>query len=834
MRILIAASCILMAGSVTEASAGLNFKDMKDWAIVVSDDALPSDKYAASEFQSLFKGTTGIELPIVSTPPAKKNNVFIGAGAAMKESPVGFDVEGLGEEGLHIRIKSHNIAIAGGRPRGTLYGVHEFFEKYLGVRFLTCDDTYFPPAPELKPLPRANYTHVPPFSFRWSYYRENVERPDFAARLRVNTVTNDEKFGGVTHQSLINHSLMRWINPAEFGKTHPEYFALVNGERKLDVGGGGPEPCVTNPEVIDIVAERVIKELDANPNQQNFSVSQNDNEAYCRCPRCEEINQREGTPMGAHLMFVNAVAERVEKKHPNVKIGTLAYWYTRKAPKSVVPRKNVQIQLCSIECCTYHAINDQNCDKNRKFCEDMAAWKAICKDIWVWNYNTDFACYDLPFPNLRSIGANVRFFVNNNVKGVFMQANGNGTSGEMSDLRNYVIANCLWKPGRDSWPLVEEFCRLHYKSAAQPILDYLAMIHDNVAAKHLHPGCFPGAEQVGLTPEVAQRSFAYFEEALAKADDDTVRQRVEKASICAYKAMILSGGGRWKYENGLCRREWPEAKYEGLIDHYMEICRKHKMTMATEGTPAEQYFEQIKRQNNLAAVQLENPCWRLTLLPEENGKLVEMLHKPTGRNLLAAMTHGDILRGTHQEVAVKGYEHEKPAKFDVQVEGTSANFTKTLEDGSIIQRRVTLDPQAPEKISFEWTLTHKGPQPKTYQVKARPEFDPGSNSDDSKVISMYVKDGGWTLVNHEWKNNTGPDAEMLNKAKGGGFAFFNHEAGFGAEVTYDPAKVDHPSLWWDPDRPQVNLEVFSPASELKTGESLSLNYKFEYLKEPPR
>jgi hypothetical protein len=834
MRILIVASCIFLAGGATTAAARTNVMDMKNWTIVVADGALPSERYGATEFQSLFKGATGVELPIASTSPGKKYNVFIGASAAMKESPARFAVGGLGEEGLHIRIKPHNIAIAGGPPRGTLYGVYEFFEKYFGVRFLTCDDTYFPPASELKPLPRSNYTYRPPFSFRYSYYKENAERPEFAARLRVNTVTNDEKLGGVTHQSLINHSLFKWISPAEFGQTHPEYFALVNGERKLDAGGGGPEPCVTNPEVIDIVAERVIKELDANPNQQNFSVSQNDNNLYCHCPRCEEINQREGTPMGAHLMFVNAVAERVERKHPNVKIGTLAYWYTRKAPKTVVPRKNVQIQLCSIECCTYHTINDQTCKRNRKFCEDMAAWKAICNDIWVWNYNTDFACYDLPFPNLRSIGANVRFFLNNNVKGVFMQANGNGTSGEMSDLRNYVIANCLWKPGQGSWPLVEEFCRLHYKSAAQPILDYLTMIHDNVAAKHLHPGCFPSAEEVGLTPEISQKALAYFDEALGKADDDIVRQRVEKASICAYKAMILAGGGRWRYENGFCRREWSEPRYQGLIDRYMDLCRKHKMTMATEGTAVEQYFEQLKRQNNLAAVQLENPIWRLTFLPEENGKLVEMLHKPTTRNFLAAMTHDDILRGTHQEVAVKGYEHEKPTKFDVQVEGTSANFAKTLEDGSVIQRRVTLSPQDPEKIAFEWTLTHTGPAPKTYQVKARPEFDPGSNSDKAEVVSVYVKNGGWTRINREWKDNSGPDEEILEKAKGGGFAFFNHESGFGTLVTYDPAKVDHPSLRWNPERPQVNLEVFSPAVELKTGESLSLNYKFEYLKEPPR
>ena len=834
MRNLVLASLVACFCGGTVASASVTIADMKDWTIVCAPDAIPSEQFAASEFKALFKGATGIDLPIAAEPPAKQHNVFIGAGPAMQSSPVGFRVDALGEEGLRIRIRRHNIAIAGGRPRGTLYGVYEFFEKYFGVRFLTFDDTYFPEAGSTTTLPSANYTYMPRFSFRWSYYAENAQHPDFAARLRGNTVTNDEKLGGVTHQSLINHSLGRWINPAEFGKTHPEYFALINGERKLDVGGGGPEPCVTNPEVLDIVSERVIKELDANPNQQNFSVSQNDNDAYCRCPNCEAINQREGTPMGAHLQFVNAVAERVAKKHPNVKIGTLAYWYTRKAPKTIVPRDNIQIQLCSIECCTFHAINDPACKKNQAFCKDMAAWKAISKDIWVWNYNTNFSCYDMPFPNLRSIGANVRFFRDNNVKGVFMQANANGPSGEMSDLRNYVISNCLWNPGRDSWPLVEEFCRLHYKNAAQPILDYLTMLHDNAAAKHVHPTCFPSAEQVGLDPEIAAKSMAYFKEALAKADDDAVRARVEKASICAYKAMILAGAGGWKVEDGLCRRTWPEGTPADLADRYIDLCHKYGMSMTSEGGSAEVYFERLKLQNALHAAQLENACWRLTFLPEENGKLVEMLYKPTGRNLLAAMTHGDILVGTHQEVGVAGFEHEKPAKFDVAIQDNTATFTKTLGDGSLVERRVTLPQDDPEAIRYEWTLTHKGAEPKRYQAKARPELNPGSSSADANVVSVYVKDKDWQLINRDWKFDKGADAEALSKAKGGAFAFFNHEAGFGVLETYDPATIARPSLWWSVERPQVNLELFSQDVELKTGESLSLKYDFHYLKQPPK
>ena len=48
------------------------------------------------------------------------------------------------------------------------------------------------------------------------------------------------------------------------------------------------------------------------------------------------------------------VAEAIEKDSPNVRIDTLAYQYTRKPPRTIRPRANVIIRLCSIECCFRH------------------------------------------------------------------------------------------------------------------------------------------------------------------------------------------------------------------------------------------------------------------------------------------------------------------------------------------------------------------------------------------------------------------------------------------------------------------------------------------------
>ncbi len=551
--------------------AQLDCSQMKDWEIAIATNAIPAEVYAAEEFQRFFNQATGLDLPLhPSTTPAP-HQVRIGGVASAPD---------LGEEGFCIEVSKDRITIAGGRPRGVLYGVYQLLEDGLGLRFLTHDHTHIPEASGAK-IPCGTYTYVPPLSFRWSAYRENAEYPEGAVRLRVNTVTDDQRLGGRTGQELINHSFHLLVSFDRYGADHPEYYALVDGERDTDRYGAGPQLCVTNPEVVEIAAATAIEILDENPHRQNISVSQADTRRYCRCAPCEEVNQREGTPMGSQLEFVNAVAARIGEVHPHVKVGTLAYQYTRQAPRTVRPHPNVQIQLCSIECCTLHAIDDPACEKNRAFCRDTDAWGKICDDIWIWHYNTNFRHYTLPFPNLRSIAPSLRYFMDNNAKGAFMQANHNGLTGELSDLRNYILSRLLWDPQQDGDRLCEEFIRLHYEEAAQPILDYAGMLHDNAESRGLHPTCFPTPEEVGLDPEIAGKALSYFGQGLELASSAEVRARVEKASICAYKAKIATGSPT-------------DEGRAALLEHYIALCRRYGLTHGSEQTPAEQYFAELE------------------------------------------------------------------------------------------------------------------------------------------------------------------------------------------------------------------------------------------------
>ena len=547
----------------------LTISTMQNWHITVSDDATASERYAAEEFQKWFNQATRLTLPLDTT--LNDGQIIIGASST------------LGNEDVEITVDSRQIQVSGGMPRGILYAVYQFLEELVGIRFLTADHTYIRDASTLQ-IPCGSYTYSPPFSFRWSYYRENSDAPEFAAKRKVNTVTDAENLGGKTQQQLINHSFHALVPYGTYGESHPEYYALVDGERDTNTHGGGPQLCVTNPEVIEVAAESAIRQLTERPEATNISVSQADTAAYCRCETCETLNEAEESPMGSQLTFVNAVAERIEKAHPHVKVGTLAYWYTRKPPKTVKPRHNVQIQLCSIECCTLHAIDNPDCEQNQAFCQDTNEWGQICDDIWIWNYNTNFRAYDLPFPNLRSIAPNVRYFLRNNAKGVFMQANGNGLAGEFSDLRNYLISQLIWNPHLDADAHLNEFVNLHYEAAAPPILEYINFLHNNVEARGLHPRCFPTPEDVGLDAESAQTIFDYFQQALALAEKSEIRARVEKVAIPAYKAMIVASG------------EMPSEKRQTLIDEYITLCERYNMSHAAETQAAEVYFEELRSQ----------------------------------------------------------------------------------------------------------------------------------------------------------------------------------------------------------------------------------------------
>ena len=587
---------------------GLNLAKMQGWDIVLAEDAIPSEKYAAEEFQEFFKQASGVKLPIVDKINRLDRHIFVGPSMAMRSSNVGFSTDKFGEEDLRIIIRAANIAIAGGRPRGTLYGVYTFLEDYLGVRFLTVDHTHVPPLGDWRVLGPIDRFYHPPIGFRWSAYGEmdnytfvkiksRTEVPRFAARLRCNSVTKEARLGGVSRAILINHSFYGQVPLEKYGTDHPEYYA--DGQPFEKRG----QICPSNPEVLKIVIASLREHLKNKPDAEVVPVAQNDGTDYCTCQKCSAINKREGAPMGALLTFVNAVADDIAKTHPNVRIGTLAYNYSRQPPRNIKPRPNVQIQLCSPFINVLRPINDPNDKTNAEFYRELKKWSEISNHMSFWVYDASFPTYSLPVPNIRALEPNTRLFAASKARGIFVQGAHNALGAEFADLRTYMISHLLWNPNLSGRQLMDEFLSLHYGKAAPPIRRYINFLHDNAEAKGLSRSCMGTGEDYKIPEPVIRAGLDAFDRAINLADNDLVRERVEKASTVAYCAAFAEASF-WTWENR--NQTVPAAKAGvgwGRIDkkmpprlaaalpyarRYFRLAKKHGLTNWAEGVSMDQ------------------------------------------------------------------------------------------------------------------------------------------------------------------------------------------------------------------------------------------------------
>ena len=186
-------------------------------------------------------------------------------------------------------------------------------------------------------IPHVDQTHLPAFAMREPFWWGMFEG-DFAARCKVNGNRPDlqDKHGGKIRfgSGLFVHTFYPLMPPSEFFAEHPEYYSEINGKRTAQRA----QLCLTNPDVLRIMTDRVLARIRQDPGARLFSVSQNDWAGWCQCENCRQIDQREGSPSGTMIHFVNQVAEAVEKEFPDVWIETLAYQYTRHPPKTIKPR----------------------------------------------------------------------------------------------------------------------------------------------------------------------------------------------------------------------------------------------------------------------------------------------------------------------------------------------------------------------------------------------------------------------------------------------------------------------------------------------------------------
>ena len=494
--------------------------------LVLAINRKPNAKIVAPEYtraaqilQTYFKKITGANF-IIQAVTDVTNNIIL---RTWEDAPH--------PDSFRDFIFDKDIVLEAPAAQAAVYAVYDFLENVCGCRYYTSTEEYVPFDANLT-VQFSRQEQIPRMDYREVYYRDFFNQ-EFAEKHKMTASSAKHQVWGTWC-----HSFQEFLNPDIYFDEHPEYYALYEGKRV----GKNAEPCLTNPEVFEVMAANIEKAMAEKPECNFWSVSQNDNNAYCRCEKCREIDEREGTPMGTVLDFVNRMARRF----PDKTISTLAYWYTRKPPKTIRPEKNVHIMLCNIE--ANRGLPIETDDMSRGTKEELLAWEQICQNISLWDYCIQFRNLVSPFPNLRVIPQNIKFFVDHNVKMLFSQSN-REYEGEFSALRGYLLAKCMWNPDVDPKAVIREFCEGYYGPAAQPILTYIEEVHDAMEAAGGALSIFGGpldAKDSWMDEAHYNRYNQLAEEALAAVSTDaTLLHRVKTAVMPIwYAGIVLAYGDR--------------------------------------------------------------------------------------------------------------------------------------------------------------------------------------------------------------------------------------------------------------------------------------------------
>jgi len=483
-------------------------------------------RYAAEELRDHVAQLTGVELPVTTDDvPCPAQAVLLGA---TRYTPM-LDGAAPGLDGFRIAVREPHLVIVSPRERGVLYGVYALLERF-GCRWYASWCAKIPRRECLTVPADLDVAETPAFEMREPYWYDVKFHPEFAARLRVNSRSRIEmpaKFGGNEFRfggGLVScHTFNTLMPPDEFFDDHPEYYSFEDGARRKHP----TQLCLTNPDVLRIVTERVLERIRKDPGAKFYGVSQNDWPHYCQCPACAAIDAEEESQAGSLVRFINAVAEAVEKEFPDVLIETLAYMYTRKPPKKTRLRHNVVPCLCTWECDFALPLEESRYPQNVAFCSDLRGWGRQTDHLYIWNYSTNFSRYPWPFANVLTLQDNLRFFLANGAKFIFDQGAFQGRHGDFAELKAWLVSRWMWNPDLPIEPLLDDFFNGYYGKAAPFVRTYFDELHQNQRAWSEGAADRPlriydGPENPAIPAGFYERAKDLWAQAAAAVEDDPV------------------------------------------------------------------------------------------------------------------------------------------------------------------------------------------------------------------------------------------------------------------------------------------------------------------------
>lgn len=421
--------------------------------LVLPAEPEQEERQAAELIRDTFRDMGGAEPTIVAEPVAAPDSVdiHIGATALARWSamlPPGLDLDG-------FVIQPHDarhILLRGARPVSTFYAATEFLERYAGALWVW-------PGEHGTVLPKTDRLEVT--------VRRQVSEPAFRSR-KFSGIRNAKMAYYRIHQtgretrSNFHHNV--WpVLKEELHDTHPQYFSLVNGERRRPTPNKSNwQACTSNPDVVRVFADAAKRQFRTAPWISAFSVSQNDGHGFCECEACRALDLPGVDGISdRYFTFVNDVADAVRDEFPDKFISCLAYGKkgTRDVPLYVTLRPNTLIYAVVPTLRHHHDV--------------IVEWSKAAPNLGVY-----FWIHGKAVPKFypRRWARYLRFLRRHKVREVYAEVYQDNpdrqASWALDGPRVWITAKLLWNPDASVDELMARFCSRFYGPARAQMRQY--------------------------------------------------------------------------------------------------------------------------------------------------------------------------------------------------------------------------------------------------------------------------------------------------------------------------------------------------------------------------
>ncbi len=312
---------------------------------------------------------------------------------------------------------------------------------------------------------------------------------------------------------------------------HPEYWPLLNGERKPVKN---PKPCLGNPDVRAAMIGMVVGKLGKGPAHDSVSIDPSDGGGWCECEKCKKL----GTVSDQAITLANELAAAVQKKQPGMLVGLYAYNY-HSAPPTITVHPNVVVSVA-----TAFIKGGQSLD------EIISGWAAKGATLGIREYYS-VNTWDRDQP-AHARGGNLDYLQRTipefHAKGArYMSAEASDNWGP-NGLGYYFANRAMWdvKEAQRKDEIVQDFLEKAFGPARAPMAEFYKQLDGS------HPHL--------VTDDQLGRMYQALQKARSLANTPAIHHRLDELALYARYATLFQSYTRSDAKTR-------QASYEALIRH---------------------------------------------------------------------------------------------------------------------------------------------------------------------------------------------------------------------------------------------------------------------------